>query len=79
MENKDHNLKSYTDKILGRNIPIDLFRECEAYARRKMVLNELRTGNRYGDDYLPFLIADTIREREFSRYTIKRYTQEAAL
>lgn len=79
MKNKDHNLKSHTDKILGRCIPADLFRECEIYARRKMALNELRTGNRYGDDYLPLLIADTIREREFSHYTIKRYTQEATL
>lgn len=59
--------------------PIDLFRECEAYARRKLALNKLHTGESYGEDYLALLTADTIRERAFSRYTVKRYELEAAL
>lgn len=73
-ENKrSYALKAHTDKILGWCTPIDFFKECEAYARRKLAFNELRTGERYGEDYLAVLTADTIRERKFSRYTMKRY------
>lgn len=72
-------LKANTDKTLGWCTPIDLFRECEAYARRKLALNKLHTGESYGEDYLALLTADTIRERAFSRYTVKRYELEAAL
>lgn len=72
-------LKANTDKALGWCTPADLFRECEAYARRKLALNKLHTGESYGEDYLALLTADTIRERAFSRYTVKRYELEAAL
>lgn len=72
-------LKARTDKELGWCTPADLFRECEAYARRKLALNRLRTGDSYGENYLALLTADTIRERGFSRYTIKRYELEAAI
>ena len=72
-------LKARTDKELGWCTPADLFRECEAYARRKLALNKLRTGDSYGENYLALLTADTIRERGFSRYTIKRYELEAAI
>ena len=72
-------LKARTDKELGWCTPADLFRECEAYARRKLALNKLRTGDSYGENYLALLTADTIRERAFSRYTIKRYELEAAI
>lgn len=72
-------LKARTDKELGWCTPADLFRECEAYARRKLALNKLRTGDSYGENYLTLLTADTIRERGFSRYTIKRYELEAAI
>lgn len=72
-------LKANTDKALGWCTPADLFRECETYARRKLALNKLHTGESYGEDYLALLTADTIRERAFSRYTVKRYELEAAL
>jgi hypothetical protein len=72
-------LKARTDKELGWCTPADLFRECEAYARRKLALNKLRTEDGYDEDYLALLTADTIRERGFSRYTIKRYELEAAI
>lgn len=72
-------LKANTDKVLGWCTPADLFRECEAYARRKLALNKLRTGDSYGEDYLASLTADTIHERGFSRYTTKRYELEAEI
>ena len=47
---------------------------------RNQKLNyKLRTGDSYGENYLALLTADTIRERGFSRYTLKRYELEAAI
>lgn len=78
-DKRSDTLKARTDKELGWCTPADLFRECEAYARRKLALSKLRTGESYGEGYLALLTADTIRERAFSRYTIKRYELEAAI
>lgn len=72
-DKRSDNLKARTDKELGYCTPPDLFRECEAYARRKLALNKLRTGKNYGESYLAKLTADVIRERHFSRYTMKLY------
>lgn len=70
-------LKARTDKALGWCTPADLFRECEAYARRKLAFikqhNEGRNNADYGEEYLALLTADVIRERAFSRYTKKLY------
>lgn len=77
-EKRTTELKARTDKELGWCTPLDLFKECEAYARRKLALNKLRTGEDYGEKYLALLTADTIRERAFSRCTVKLYELEAA-
>lgn len=77
-EKRTTELKARTDKELGWCTPLDLFKECEAYARRKLALNKLRTGEEYGEKYLALLTADTIRERAFSRFTMKLYEMEVA-
>lgn len=76
-DKRSDSLKAHTDKELGYCTPPDLFRECEAYARRKLALNKLRTGKSYGESYLARLTADVIRERAFSRSTMKLYQLEA--
>lgn len=78
-DKRSNALKASTDKELGWCTPIDLFMECETYARRKQALGKLLTGKSYGESYLPSLTADIIRERSFSRYTVKRYELEAAI
>lgn len=73
-EKRSRDLKSRTDMELGYVMPIDLFRECEEYARRKLALARMRTGDEsYDEAYLVKLLADVIKERAFSRYTVKLY------
>ena len=76
---RSERLKAKVDRRLGWNTPPDSFRAAEEYARRKLAIYKSRNPGAagYGEEYLVELTADTLRERQFSRHTIK--THEARL
>ncbi len=68
-------LKSKVEAYIGEQIPNELWPRAEKYARRKLNFINERAGREYGedgygDDYLVLLTADTVREMEFSEYTL---------
>lgn len=60
-DNRSDELKARTDKELGYCTPLDLFKECETKARRKLALNSLKTDKEYSENNLALLVADIIR------------------
>ena len=72
---RSERLKAKVDKRLGWNTPPDSFRAAEEYARRKLAILKSRNPGAagYGEEYLVELTADTLRERQFSRRTIKTH------
>lgn len=72
---RSERLKAKVDKRLGWNTPPDSFRAAEEYARRKLAILKSRNlgAAGYGEEYLVELTADTLRERQFSRRTIKTH------
>lgn len=72
---RSERLKIKVDMRLGWNTPPDSFRAAEEYARRKLAILKSRNPGAagYGEEYLVELTADTLRERQFSRRTIKTY------
>ena len=72
---RSERLKAKVDKRLGWNTPPDSFRAAEEYARRKLAILKSRNlgAAGYGEEYLVELTADTLRERQFSRRTIKYF------
>ncbi len=70
-------LKARVEKEVGAEICPVFFQKAENYARRKLNLTNERAGRKYGEDgygdeYLVLLTADTVREMEFSEYTLIR-------
>lgn len=73
-------LKAQVDKLLGWITPLDSFHTAEEYARRKLAIYKTRNpgADYYNEDYLAKLTADTFRERQFSRCTIKAHEARLA-
>lgn len=76
MENKTV-LQLKVEKELGVEIDKELFECAEQYARRKLEVANRSAGRAwgedgYGDEYLPLLIPDVIREMAFSAYCDQR-------
>lgn len=70
-------LQLEVEKTLGVEIDEELFEYAKQYARRKLEVANKSAGRAwgedgYGDEYLPLLIPDVIREMAFSEYTIRR-------
>jgi len=70
-------LKAKVEEEVETEICPAFFKKAEEYARRKLGLANERAGRKYGEDgygdeYLVLLTADTVREMEFSEYTIIR-------
>ena len=65
-------LRERVEEQLGRWIPDNLWERSEPYARRKLDLCRERNPeiDYYNNEYLVLLTADTVRENEFSDYTI---------
>lgn len=73
-------LQLEVEKTLGVEIDEELFEYAKQYARRKLEVANKSAGRAwgedgYGDEYLPLLIPDVIREMAFSEYTIRRSTE----
>lgn len=68
-------LKAKVDELLGWITPQDSFLAAEEYARRKLAIYKTRNpgAGYYNEDYLAKLTADTFRERQYSRSTIKAH------
>ena len=59
--------RSYGERLIGRELSEDEFKDALSYAIRKAELQ----GN--GLDYVPLLLPDVIREREFETECLARY------
>lgn len=82
MDNKSA-LQLEVEKEMGFEIDEDLFTYLEHYARRKLEVANKSAGRAwgedgYGDEYLPLLIPDVIREMAFSAYCDKRSAENLA-
>ena len=71
-------LRASVDRTLGVKVPKAVFDEAEAYARRKMAVQNEALGLDRGDEYLELLIPDVIREMAFSVYCEKRSAENLA-
>ena len=76
-------LQLEVEKTLGVEIDEDLFEYANQYARRKLEVANRSAGRAwgedgYGDEYLPLLIPDVIREMAFSAYCEKRSAENLA-
>lgn len=65
-------LRDRVEEHLGRWIPDHVWDRAEPYARRKLDLCRERNPeiDYYNAEYLVLLTADTVRETEFSDYTL---------
>lgn len=65
-------LRIRVEKHLGRPVDADVWRRSEAYARMKLDYCRERypEDTYYDNEYLVLLTADTVRETEFSDYTM---------
>lgn len=65
-------LRERVEDYLGRWIPDHVWDRAEPYARRKLDLCRERNPeiDYYNTEYLVLLTADTVRETEFSDYTL---------
>ena len=76
-------LQLEVEKTLGVEIDEELFEYAKQYARRKLEVANRSAGRAwgedgYGDEYLPLLIPDVIREMAFSVYCEKRSAENLA-
>lgn len=76
-------LQLEVEKTLGVEIDEELFEYVKQYARRKLEVANKNAGRAwgedgYGDEYLPLLIPDVIREMAFSAYCEKRSAENLA-
>lgn len=76
-------LQLEVEKTLGVEIDEELFEYVKQYARRKLEVANKSVGRTwgedgYGDEYLPLLIPDVIREMAFSAYCDKRSAENLA-
>ena len=76
-------LRLEVEKEMGFEIDEELFAYSERYARRKLEVANKSVGRAwgkdgYGDEYLPLLIPDVIREMAFSGYCDRRSTENMA-
>lgn len=65
-------LREQVEDYLDRQIPDHVWDRSESYARRKLDLCRQRQPDidYYNNEYLVLLTADTVRETEFSDYTM---------
>lgn len=73
-------LRERVEEHLGRWIPDSLWERSEPYARRKLDLCRERQPEveYYNNEYLVLLAADTVRETEFSDFTLADYAAKMA-
>lgn len=76
-------LQLEVEKEMGFEIDEELFVYLESYARRKLEVANESAGRAWGEDghgdeYLPLLIPDVIREMAFSAYCDKRSAKNLA-
>ena len=73
-------LRERVEEQLGHWIPDSLWERSEPYARRKLDLCRERSPeiDYYNDEYLVLLAADTVRETEFSDFTLADYAAKMA-
>lgn len=67
MDQEIREARSYGERLIGRELSEDEFKDALSYAIRKAELQ----GN--GLDYVPLLLPDVIREREFEAECLARY------
>lgn len=65
-------LREQVEDYLDRQIPDHVWERSEPYARRKINMAREREpeADYFNNDYLVLLTADTVRETEFSDYTM---------
>ena len=73
-------LRDRVEEYLGRWIPDDVWNRSEPYARRKLDLCREREPEveYYTNEYLLLLAADTVRDTEFSDFTLADYAAKMA-
>lgn len=73
-------LRARVEEHLDRWIPDDVWNRSEPYARRKLDLYRERQPEveYYNNEYLVLLAADTVRETEFSDFTLADYAAKMA-
>lgn len=73
-------LRDRVEEHLGRWIPDDVWNRSEPYARRKLDLYRERQPEveYFNNEYLVLLAADTVRETEFSDFTLADYAAKMA-
>ena len=73
-------LRERVEEYLDRWIPDDVWNRSEPYARRKLDLCREREPEveYYNNEYLVLLAADTVRETEFSDFTLADYAAKMA-
>ena len=67
MDQEIREARAYGERLIGRELSGDEFKDALSYAIRKAELQ----GN--GPDYVPLLLPDVIREREFEVECLARY------
>jgi DNA polymerase-3 subunit epsilon len=69
--------KERVEDVLGRVVAPEAFKVAADYSQRKLALYKERNPDfeHYDEDYLVLLTADTVRENEFSAYTMARTMQ----
>ena len=63
-------LRSRVEADLGRKVNDDVWQRSEKYARRKLDHCSLKQPELYSSEYLVLLTSDTVRETEFSDFTM---------
>ena len=73
-------LRERVEEHLDRWIPDDVWTRSKPYARRKLDLCRKREPEveYYNNEYLVLLAADTVRETEFSDFTLADYAAKMA-
>lgn len=73
-------LRERVEDCLDRQIPDHVWERSEPYARRKLDLCRERQPEveYYNNEYLVLLAADTVRETEFSDFTLADYAAKMA-
>ena len=63
-------LRTRVEADLGRKVDDDVWQRSEKYARHKLDYCSLSQPEIYSSEYLVLLTADTVRETEFSDFTM---------
>ena len=73
-------LRDRVEEYLDRWIPDDVWNRSEPYARRKLDIYRDRQPEveYFNNEYLVLLAADTVRETEFSDFTLADYAAKMA-